>query len=215
MPVLDALVRRFARLATNVVVRVPAAWPLFRPGIERQFDYLASQWDAIRGPRRPGSFERALEEVASAPRRALDVGTGTGRGAFSIAERWPEAEVVGVDVSRRMVEEARRKMPPELASRLRFEVADASRLPFADGEFDLVGLANMIPFFDELARVVAPGGYAVFAFSLGAATPIYVEGERLRAALAQRGFGQFTDVREGAGTGLVARKAERSLPVER
>ena len=32
----------------------------------------------------------------------------------------------------------------------------------------------MIPFFDELARVVRPGGTLVVAFSLGPQTPIYV-----------------------------------------
>ena len=49
------------------------------------------------------------------------------------------------------------KTPPELADRVRFDEADAERLPYADEWFDLVTLANMIPFFDELDRVVAPG----------------------------------------------------------
>ena len=38
----------------------------------------------------------------------------------------------------------------------------------------------MIPFFDELARVTAPGGYVVFSFSTGPETPIWVSSERLR-----------------------------------
>ena len=59
-----------------------------------------------------------------------------------------------------MVEQARQRTPPELAERVRFEQADAAQLPFEDGAFDLVQLANMIPFFDELARVTAPGGHA-------------------------------------------------------
>ena len=54
-------------------------------------------------------------------------------------------------------------LPAELAGRVRFDVADASKLPFQDGAFDLVVLLNMIPFFEELARVTAPGGTAVFA----------------------------------------------------
>ena len=52
-------------------------------------------------------------------------------------------------------------------------------LPYDDGAFDLVTLANMIPFFDELARVTAPGGALVFSFSGGAETPIYVPSARL------------------------------------
>ena len=99
-----------------------------------------------------------------------------------------------------MIEEARRKIPPELEGRVRFEVADASRLPYSDGSFALVALMNMIPFFDELARVTAPGGAALFSFSGGAGTPIYVPPDRLRAELARRGFAEFADFAAGNGT---------------
>ena len=36
---------------------------------------------------------------------------------------------------------------------------------FPAGAFDLVVLLNMIPFFEELARVTAPGGTLVATFS--------------------------------------------------
>ena len=136
-----------------------------------QFDRLAPVWDSMRSPEHLAPFERALEAIDQAPERALDLGTGTGAAAFAIAQRFPEAEVVGVDLSERMLAEARRKMPPELSARVRFQQADGAHLPFEDGSFELVGLANMIPFFDELQRVVAPGGWVVFAFSGGPETP--------------------------------------------
>src|SRR5207244_3421474 len=104
-----------------------------------------------------------------------------------------------------MMDEARRKTPPELEPRVRFQVADASRLPFADGEFDLVAMNNMIPFFDELTRVLTAGGRVVLAFSAGAQTPIYVEPERLRRELARRGFAEFADFSVGGGTALTAK----------
>ena len=56
----------------------------------------------------------------------------------------------------------------------------------------------MIPFFDELARVVAPGGAVVFSFSGGAETPIYVPPERLRTELGRRGFADFAEFSAGA-----------------
>ena len=68
----------------------------------------------------------------------------------------------------------------------------------------------MIPFFDELARVVAPGGSAAFAFSSGADTPIYVPFERLRRELEPRGFTQFADFSTGRGSALLATKRTRS-----
>jgi SAM-dependent methyltransferase len=197
--------RKFARVVTVAVTRAPRLWPLFRRALRFQFHTLAPNWDTIVNPEHIAPYEAALEGVEP-PRRALDLGTGTGAGAFAIARRFPDAEVVGADIAEGMVEQARRKTPAELADRVRFEVTDASRLPYGDGEFDLVGLANMIPFFDELARVVAARGAAVIAFSSGAETPIYVPAERIRAELSARGFTEFADFAAGNGTALVARK---------
>jgi SAM-dependent methyltransferase len=90
-----------------------------------------------------------------------------------------------------------------------FQAGDAEHLPFPDGSFDLVTLANMIPFFDELARVAAPGGYVVFSFSSGPQTPIWVPPDRLRRELEARGFTDFAEFEGGAGTALLARKADR------
>src|SRR2546423_8553832 len=105
-----------------------------------------------------------------------------------------------------MIEEARANRPAEFGERVRFEIADASRLPYDDASFDLVGLSNMIPFFDELDRVLAPGGFLIVAFSGGAETPIYVRPERLRAELGRRGFTDFAEFSTDPGTALLARK---------
>jgi SAM-dependent methyltransferase len=200
--------RRFARLTTNAVVRRPRLWRLFRGQLERQFDGLAPVWDTMRSPAHLAAFERALEAVSPPPGRVLDLGTGTGAAALVLARRFPQAEVVGVDLSEAMLAEARRKVPPEAAGRVRFERADASALQFADGSFDLVSLANMIPFFEELARVVAPGGSVLFGFSGGPATPIYVPTERLRAELGRRGFEGFEEFSVPPGTAVLARRQE-------
>jgi SAM-dependent methyltransferase len=205
-PFLTRLGRPFARVATDALVRRPALWPLFRGLLRLQFDRLAPSWDELRSPGHLAAFERALDDVAPAPRRALDLGTGTGAGAFALARRFPDCEVTGVDLAAGMIEEASRATPPDLAGRVSFEVGDASRLRFPDGAFDLVALANMIPFFDELVRLVAAGGHVLFSFSSGPETPIYVPPERLRAELARRDFRDFREFGEGAATALLARK---------
>jgi SAM-dependent methyltransferase len=207
---LQELGRKFARVTTNIVVRRPRLWRLFRPLMTKQFDSIASSWDDMRDPGHLRPYEQAVDAITPPPARALDLGTGTGEGAFAIARRFPEAEVVGVDLADRMLAEARKKTPPEVQGRVRFERADASRLPYPDGAFDLVAHANMIPFFDELSRVLGPGGYAVFAFSGGAETPIYVPAERLRGELSRRGFTEFADFAAGQGTALLARKRGRT-----
>jgi ubiquinone/menaquinone biosynthesis C-methylase UbiE len=204
----EAIGRRFARLATDASVRSPLLWRLFRPFVRRQFDDLAPRWDGMRLDDTLAPFEAALGGIEQPPARVLDVGTGTGAGALLLARRFPSAEIVGVDISQAMLEQARRNTPPALKERVRYEQGDASALAFGDGSFDLAAHANMIPFFGEVARVVAPGGHALFAFSSGAETPIYVPRERLREELARRGFTEFAEFDVARGKALLARKAE-------
>jgi SAM-dependent methyltransferase len=196
--------QRFVRFATDAFVRHPALWRLFRRPIRRQFDRLAPRWESIRGPDFLAPLEAALDRLPVPPERVLDVGTGTGAAARLAGSRYPEADVVGVDVAERMVDEARRLTD---SPRVTYRAADAERLPFDDRSFDLVTLNNMIPFFGELARVVAPDGHLVVAFTGGAGTPIYVPPERLRHELGRRGFAEFAEVSAGRGTALLARRS--------
>jgi SAM-dependent methyltransferase len=205
---LDELGRRFARVATRAVVARPGLWGLFRGPLRLLFDRLAPVWEVRRGPEALAPLEAALERLEHAPRRALDLGTGTGKAARLLARRFPEAEVTGVDLAPAMVAEARRLLPAELAGRVRFEVADASALPFEDGAFELVVLLNMIPFFAELARVTAPGGTLVVASFSGPATPIYTPWATLGERLTAVGFGAFEEVRAGEGDAFLARRAD-------
>lgn len=184
--------RRFARFVTDTVVRRPGLWKVFRGPLRGMFDGLAPTWETRIRAHHLWALDLALEDVP-APRRILDLGTGTGVVALALAERYPEAEIAGIDLSPGMIEEARAKLPPDLAGRVGFEVGDASALDCPDGAFDLVVLSNMIPFSGELARVTAPGGTLVLSFSRGAETPIYVVPEVLRRELAGRGFAEFAE----------------------
>jgi SAM-dependent methyltransferase len=201
-----AIGRRFARIATDAAVRSPHLWRIFRPFVRRQFDTLAPVWDSMRLEDTFAPYEAALAGLDASPTRIVDIGTGTGAGAVTLAQRFPDAQVVGVDLSDAMVEQARRNLPEDLRDRVRFQQGDASALPFPDDSFELAAHGNMIPFFDEVARVVAPGGHVLFAFSSGAGTPIYVPSERLREQLGRRGFTDFAEFRAGRGNALLARK---------
>lgn len=191
--------KKIARWITDAVVRRPVVWRLFRGRMRDMFERIAPTWETRIGPHHLGALRLAVEGLE--PSRTLDVGTGTGVAAHALAGWFPSAEVTGVDLAEAMVAEARSK-----GGRASFQVADASRLPFADGTFDLVVLMNAVPFFDEIERVLTPGGHAAFSFSRGSETPIYVSDERLRAGLERRGFGDFASFAADPATAFRARK---------
>jgi SAM-dependent methyltransferase len=182
------------RLLTRLEGRVPLVHAIVTRLHARRFDGLAPAWDRIRsdiGDSRR-MLESALGELAiAAPARVLDVGTGTGQAAGILAELYPEAQIDAVDASHEMIERARSK--PEL-SRVRFAVADGGRLPFPEGSIDLAVSLLVQPFEDELKRVLAPGGWALFCYPMGPGTPIWFPTSLVAPRLRRAGF---ADVRSG------------------
>lgn len=192
---------------TRLVARFPATWPLMRAPMRRFFDRAAGDWDnRTAGAERLRPLEEALKMAGAEPRRALDLGTGTGAAAIWLAERFPQASVAGVDVAPAMVEQARARVPATLAERLSFEVADASALPFADGEFDLVVQVSVPVFPAETARVLASGGVFVAVSSIGAATPFHTPLSLLRRGFERQGLEWVGRGAAGAGLYCVVRK---------
>jgi ubiquinone/menaquinone biosynthesis C-methylase UbiE len=96
----------------------------------------------------------------------LDVGCGPGNIVLKIARRCPRLSMVGLDYSQNMVQTARRTAAEMgLDGRVFFQRADAGRMPFADGSFDVVlsnsvlhHLADPSRMFREMLRVVKPDG---------------------------------------------------------
>jgi SAM-dependent methyltransferase len=107
--------------------------------------------------------------VAAGARRIVDIGTGTGTLSIAAVRRWPQVEIVGVDISREMAEAAGREAERALsrADRRRFStrVAPADDLPFEDGSFDAAMssfvfqlVPNRAKALRETRRVLKPGG---------------------------------------------------------
>src|SRR5689334_23698026 len=66
---------------------------------------------------------------------ALDVATGTGNTAFALAPH--VRRVVGLDLTREMLEQARRIAAERDIDNADWVIGDAERLPFDDGTFDV------------------------------------------------------------------------------
>ena len=75
--------------------------------------------------------------------RILDVGCGEGKITAEIASRVPRGSVIGIDPSGDMISFAQTHFGPATHPNLRFEVADARRLPFKN-EFDLAVSFNAL-----------------------------------------------------------------------
>jgi len=95
--------------------------------------------------------------------RLLDVGSGTGALAFSLAGRKPQVHVLGIDPSKEYVEYANSRNP--FPDRVHFEPGDAQELRLADASFDAalsLLVFNFIPdprkALKEVRRVTQSGG---------------------------------------------------------
>ena len=136
--------------------------------VRSMFDRIAPVYDLMNSVMTLGLDARWRRTAARAADlddggRALDVACGTGALTEEMARGADVAEVDGIDLSPRMIERARRRVPSG-----RFAVADALALPFPDGSFDAAtigfGLRNMPDYgacLAEMVRVVRPGGRVV------------------------------------------------------
>jgi len=113
-------------------------------------------------------YGRELLKMLKVPRRGrlLDLACGGGEPGITLAKRMgPLIEVVGCDLSPKMVEVARREARRKGASNISFRVADAEDLPFPRGAFDMVTCRFGLQIFStpekalrEMRRVLKPGG---------------------------------------------------------
>jgi flavin reductase (DIM6/NTAB) family NADH-FMN oxidoreductase RutF/ubiquinone/menaquinone biosynthesis C-methylase UbiE len=95
--------------------------------------------------------------------RCLDLGCGTGRACRDLASRC--RVIVGVDASAAMLDRARERARGEELTNVTFVEAQAAALPFPEGAFDRVIIANVLFYLAdpvsalrEAARVLRQGG---------------------------------------------------------
>ena len=165
--VVDRVVTWLGR--TTAPRRERAAASVFLVGSAPLADRLAASLYFGLAARRWGRHTESTHHVAAfadglgrcaPPTAVLDLGTGAGASAAAVAARYPAASVTGVDTSRAMLREATRR---HRLANLAFRRGDVTRLPFADGSFDLVTVLNAVAEPQELRRVTRPGAELLLA----------------------------------------------------
>lgn len=131
-------------------------------GTARSYDEIVAA--ATRGADR--QWKEALLAHLDAPGRVLDLACGTGILCFMIRDRFPETEVVGVDVSAAHLDAALERARLRRDDRVRFVLGPAESVAPA-GQFDAV-TSCYLPKYADLPRLVSriagslnPGGLVV------------------------------------------------------
>jgi SAM-dependent methyltransferase len=99
---------------------------------------------------RPYAVDLARRAAELRPARILELAAGTAEVTAELVRQLPDAQVVATDLNSAMVEYGRQRVPG-----VEWQVADAERLPFVDGSFDLVVCQFGVMFFPDKARAHA------------------------------------------------------------
>lgn len=142
------------------------------------YDLVSGRYDAIKRfrPRDESWFVAipllgALLDVEHP--LVLDVATGTGRLPLALLRERFRGQIAGLDLSRGMLSQARRKLRA-YDDQVTLIWEDAAHLPFDDGTFDAVTCLESLEFMSrplevlsEMVRVLAPGGVLLVSNRVG------------------------------------------------
>ncbi len=159
--------------------------------LRQSFSRAAPRYDAVADfQREAGRRLMAACNPEYSPLHVLDAGCGTGHGLQLIAQRWPEASLLGLDFAAPMLARL-----PAGATAL---CGDIEQLPLADASVDLVWSSLAMQWCDtsrvigEVHRVLRSGGHFALC-TLGPAT--FVELRRAFAGVDRfRHTNDFIDI---------------------
>jgi ubiquinone/menaquinone biosynthesis C-methylase UbiE len=135
--------------------------------VRKQYDQLAAVYDLLwrRYIANTLSFLKTWAEISPLD-IVLDVGCGTGEFERLLLAEYSSLQIVGVDISEKMLAIAKQKC--SIYPQVSFELASASALPFNSDSFDVIVSASSFHYFDdplaaltEIKRVLKPDGKVV------------------------------------------------------
>lgn len=150
--------------------------------VAQSFTAAATQYDDVAVLQRQTADEllERLSFMKISPQKILDLGTGTGRNLALLHQRYPQAQLIAMDIAPGMLKQAQKRFRDDLGFKrwlpnnkaLQRIAGDAESLPLADNSVDLV-FANLAlqwcdprQSFKEIQRVLKADGLLMFT-SLG------------------------------------------------
>ena len=142
--------------------------------VKAAFNAAAPRYDGVAVVQREvrGRMLERLDLIKCRPQIILDAGAGTGHAAFALAQRYPDAMVIALDIAWTMLQHAQKQTPrlQRWRKRHRWVCADAERMPLRDESIDLL-FSNLTlqwcPSIDqalhEFRRCLRPGGLVLFS----------------------------------------------------
>lgn len=142
--------------------------------IAAMFDRISPKYDALNhilSFNIDKEWRRKTAKTVSkkCPNTILDLATGTADLAIAIAKRNPQAQIIGVDFSEKMLEIGQKKVKKQgFENQIELRLGDAVHLPFEDCSFDAVTVAfgvrnfeNLDKGLSEIKRVLKDNGQVV------------------------------------------------------
>lgn len=117
-------------------------WAKFPPGYYERGNLGQRLWHKIK-------FEVVSSVLPNKVNKFLDVGCGDGYFIGQLERLIPGAEIYGIDVSEKLIKSAKKKHPG-----IKFQVADAHKLPFKGKEFDIILFAETLEHFVDPRKVL-------------------------------------------------------------
>ncbi|WP_028455464.1 malonyl-ACP O-methyltransferase BioC [Chitinilyticum litopenaei] len=166
-----------------------------KAAVRQAFDRAAPAYDAAAVLQREvvARMLERLQLIKVSPLRVLDAGCGTGQALAGLRQRYPDAQMLALDLAPAMLRELHKKQPTSIKSlfglrdrqRPLLLAGDIEALPLADDSVDVIWSSLTLQWcntpdlaFGEFLRVLKPGGLLMFA-TLGPDTL-----QELRAAFA-------------------------------
>ena len=154
--------------------------------IAAMFDRISPKYDALNHLLslyidKVWRKKTAKAVAKSQPKTILDLATGTADLAIALTKCNPQAHILGMDISEKMLEIGQKKVKKQdLGKQIELRLGDAAHLPFEDGSFDAVTVAFGVRNFEdldkglsEISRVLTPEGQAVILeFSMPEMFPV-------------------------------------------